>query len=55
MIHTVGKPNDLFTKNKNEHGFKFLAVPYDKFDDYYVPSVFTAEDYPGYVKPGEKV
>jgi TRAP transporter TAXI family solute receptor len=55
LIHTVGKPNDLFTKNKNEHGFKFLAVPFDKFDDFYVPSVFTAEDYPGYVKPGEKV
>ncbi len=55
LIHTVGKPNNLFTRNKNEHGFKFLPVPYDKFDDYYVPSEFTAEDYPGYVKPGEKV
>jgi TRAP transporter TAXI family solute receptor len=55
LVHTVGKPNDLFTKFKNEHGFKFLPVPYDKFEDYYVPSVFTAEDYPGYVKPGEKV
>ncbi|MET0651901.1 MAG: TAXI family TRAP transporter solute-binding subunit [Hyphomicrobiaceae bacterium] len=55
LIHTVGKPNDLFAKNKNEHGFKFLAVPFDKFEDFYVPSVFTDEDYPGYVKPGEKV
>jgi TRAP transporter TAXI family solute receptor len=55
LIHTVGKPNDLFVKNKNDAGFKFLAVPLDKFDDLYVPSVFTAEDYPGYVKPGEKV
>src|SRR5262245_10763280 len=55
LIHTVGKPNDLFTKNKNESGFKLLPVPFDKFEDFYVPSVFTAEDYPGYVKPGEKV
>jgi TRAP-type uncharacterized transport system substrate-binding protein len=55
LIHTVGKPNNLFVRNKNDHGFKFLPVPYEKFDDYYVPSVFTAEDYPGYVKPGEKV
>jgi TRAP-type uncharacterized transport system substrate-binding protein len=55
LIHTVGKPNDLFTKSKNDSGFKFLPVPYDKFEDYYVPSVFTAEDYPGYVPPGEKV
>ena len=54
LIHTVGKPNDLFVKNKNDAGLKFLPVPYDKFDDLYVPSVFTAEDYPGYVKPGEK-
>jgi TRAP transporter TAXI family solute receptor len=55
LIHTVGKPNDLFTKNKNDAGFKFLPVPYDKFEDFYVPSVFTPEDYPGYVKPGERV
>jgi TRAP transporter TAXI family solute receptor len=55
LIHTVGKPNDLFTKNKNDAGFKFLPVPFDKFEDLYVPSVFTSEDYPGYVKPGEKV
>lgn len=55
LIHTVGKPNNLFTRDKNEQGFKFLPVPYDKFDDYYVPSAFTAEDYPAYVKPGEKV
>ena len=47
LIHTVGKPNDLFTKNKNEHGFKFLAVPFDKFDDFYVPSVFTARGLSG--------
>ena len=41
--------------NKNDAGFKFLPVPLDKFDDLYVPSVFTAEDYPGYVKPGERL
>ena len=55
LLHTVGKPNDLFVKFKNDYGFKFLPVPLDKLDDYYVPSVFTAQDYPGYIKPGEKV
>ena len=50
-----GKPQDLFTKFKNDYGYKFLSVPFDKFDDLYVPSVFTSEDYPGYIKPGEKV
>lgn len=55
LVHTVGKPNDVFTKNKNEAGFKFLPLPYEKFEDMYVPSTFTAEDYPGYVPAGEKV
>jgi TRAP transporter TAXI family solute receptor len=55
LVNTGGKPQDLFTKFKNDQGYKFLSVPFDKFDDLYVPSVFTSEDYPGYIKPGEKV
>lgn len=55
LFHTVGKPNNLFTRNKNEFGFKFLPIPFDKFEDLYLPAEFTPEDYPGYVKPGEKV
>lgn len=55
LVHTVGKPNDLFSKNKNEAGFHFLPIPLDKFEDLYVPSTLTAEDYPGYVAPGEAV
>jgi TRAP-type uncharacterized transport system substrate-binding protein len=55
LLHTVGKPNDLFRKFKNDYGFKFLPVPFEGLEDYYVPSVLTAEDYPGYIKPGEKI
>ncbi|RTL65616.1 MAG: C4-dicarboxylate ABC transporter [Hyphomicrobiales bacterium] len=55
LVHTVGKPNDLFTKVKNDFGFHFLPIPLEKFDDLYVPSSFTSEDYPGYVPPGETV
>jgi TRAP-type uncharacterized transport system substrate-binding protein len=55
LVNTGGKPQDLFTKFKNDLGYKFLSVPYNKFDDLYVPSVFTSEDYPGYIKPGETV
>lgn len=55
LVNTGGKPQDLFTKFKNDYGFKFLSVPYDRFEDLYVPSVFTSEDYPGYIKPGEKI
>ncbi len=55
LLHTVGKPVDLFTKYKNDAGFKFLAIPFEPFEDFYVPSTLTAEDYPGYLKPGEKI
>jgi hypothetical protein len=55
LLHTVGKPVDLFSKFKNEAGFRFLPIPFDKFDDFYVPSTLTAEDYPGFMKAGEKV
>ena len=46
LVNTGGKPQELFTKFKNDQGYKFLSVPFDKFDDLYVPSVFTSEDYP---------
>jgi TRAP transporter TAXI family solute receptor len=55
LVTTGGKPQELFTKFKNDQGYKFLSVPFDKFDDLYVPSVFTSEDYPTYIKPGEKI
>ncbi len=55
LVNPGGKPQDFFTKFKNDYGFKFLPIPFEKFDRYYVPSVFTDKDYPGYIKPGEKV
>ena len=55
LVNTGGKPQDLFNKFKNDYGYKFLSIPFDKFEDLYIPSVFTSEDYPGYIKPGEKV
>jgi TRAP-type uncharacterized transport system substrate-binding protein len=55
LVSNSAKPQDLFTKFKNEYGYKFLPIPIEKFDEYYIPSFFTSDDYPGYVKPGEKV
>jgi TRAP transporter TAXI family solute receptor len=55
LVNPGGKPQDFFNKFKNDYGFKFLPIPFEKFDKYYVPSVFTNKDYPGYIKPGEKV
>ncbi len=55
ILHTVGKPNNLFTNLKSDVGH-FLPVEYtDKFSDYYVPSTLGYDDYPNLFKPGEKV
>lgn len=55
LVNSGAKPVDLFTRFKNDFGYKLLSIPFDKFDDLYVPSVLTADDYPGYIAPGEKV
>jgi TRAP-type uncharacterized transport system substrate-binding protein len=55
LVNSGGKPLDLFTKFKNDHGYRFLSIPFDKFDDLYVPSVLTSDDYPGYIRSGAKV
>lgn len=55
ILHTVGKPNNLFVRLDSEVGH-FLPVEYtDKFSDYYVPSTLTHEDYPNLIETGEKV
>ena len=56
LVHTVGKPNDLFKKENKDAGFHFLSVEYGpKFADYYLPSTLTSEDYPNLLSPGETV
>jgi TRAP transporter TAXI family solute receptor len=55
FVHNGGKPNNLIARFKNDPGFKILEIPFDKFDEYYVPAVFGPEDYPNFIKPGQKV
>jgi TRAP-type uncharacterized transport system substrate-binding protein len=56
IVNNGAKPQDLLSKFKNDAGFKFLPIPFDRFDDaYYIPAVLTSDDYPGFIKPGEKV
>jgi TRAP-type uncharacterized transport system substrate-binding protein len=56
IVHTVGKPNDLFAKLKPEPGFHFVPVPYNStFDDYYLPTTLTSADYPNLIKADERV
>jgi TRAP transporter TAXI family solute receptor len=55
LVNSGGKPLDLFTGFKNDYGYRFLPIPFDKFDDLYVPSALTSDDYPGYIAPGERI
>ena len=56
ILHTVGKPNDLFTKLEPIPGFHFIPVEYsNKFADYYVPAALTHDDYPNLIAPGEQI
>ena len=55
VFHNGGKPNGLIRGFKNETGFRLMEIPFDKFDEYYVPSVMTSDDYPNFLKKGEKV
>lgn len=55
LIHNAGKPNRLLSDIKPEHGFKLLPIPFDRFEDYYVPSQLTHDDYPNLIKPDERI
>ncbi|MGE0628316.1 MAG: TAXI family TRAP transporter solute-binding subunit [Hyphomicrobiaceae bacterium] len=55
LIHNGGKPNPLLTRFKNTEGFHFIEIPFDRFDEFYVPGVLSSKEYPNFLKPGEKV
>ena len=56
VFFITSKPIDAFVRGRWEPGFKFLPVNYDsKFEDYYLPAVLEASDYPNLVKQGERV
>jgi TRAP transporter TAXI family solute receptor len=55
IIHNGGKPNNLIARFKNDANFRLMEIPFEKFDEYYVPSQFTSEDYPNFLKKGEKI
>jgi TRAP transporter TAXI family solute receptor len=56
IVNNGAKPLALLTNFKvADTGFKFLPIPIDRFDEYYIPATLTAQDYPGFIQPGEKV
>src|SRR3984957_1852440 len=56
VVFITSKPVDAFLRGQWEPGFKFLPVTYDsKFEDYYLPAVLEASEYPALIKPGERI
>ena len=56
VVFITSKPVDAFIKGRWEPGFKFLPVKYEsKFEDYYLPAVLEAAEYPSLIKQGERV
>jgi TRAP-type uncharacterized transport system substrate-binding protein len=56
VVFITSKPVDAFLRGQWEAGFRFLPVPYDsKFEDYYLPAVLEAAEYPALIKPGERI
>jgi TRAP-type uncharacterized transport system substrate-binding protein len=56
VVFITSKPVDAFLRGRWEPGFKFLPVTNEsKFEDYYLPSVLEASDYPNLIKQGERV
>ena len=56
VVFITSKPVDAFVKGRWEPGFKFLPINFDsKFEDYYLPAVLEGAEYPGLIKPGERV
>jgi TRAP-type uncharacterized transport system substrate-binding protein len=56
VFFITSKPVDAFVRGRWEPGFRFLPVPYEsKFEDYYLPAVLEASDYPNLIKQGERV
>ena len=52
----ISEQQPAFLRGRWEPGFKFLPVAYEsKLEDYYLPATLDATDYPGLVKPGERV
>lgn len=55
IIHNGGKPNGLIRNFKNDANFRLMEIPFEKFDEFYVPSLVTGDDYPNFIKKGDKV
>jgi len=55
FVHSAAKPNSFIGGIGKDAGVKLLPIPYEPLDELYVPSQFSATDYPNLVRPGQFV
>jgi hypothetical protein len=56
VVFVTSKPVDTFLKGHWEAGYKFLPVEYSsRFDDYYLPSYLTPEEYPNLIAKDTRI
>jgi TRAP-type uncharacterized transport system substrate-binding protein len=56
VVFITSKPVDAFLKGSWDGGYKFVPVPYDdKLEDYYLPAVLEAAEYPALIAAGQRV
>jgi TRAP-type uncharacterized transport system substrate-binding protein len=56
VVFITSKPIEPLLKGKWERGFKFLPVEYgSKFEDYYLPAVLEADEYPDLIPKAERI
>ena len=45
LVFVTSKPVDMLTRAKWEADYKLLPVPYEKLEEFYLPSTLTSADY----------
>jgi TRAP-type uncharacterized transport system substrate-binding protein len=56
LAFVAGKPAPLFSSNRREDGFHFLAIPVNEATaSAYIPTLLSAEDYPGLIPQDQPV
>ena len=55
LVFVTSKPVDLFARGKFDAGYKFLPVPFEGLEEFYLPSTLSSADYPQLVAPDKPI
>ena len=55
LVFVASKPVDLFSRGRFDSDYKFLPVPFEGLEEFYLPSTLTSADYPQLVAPDKPI